>query len=182
MYCSTFTIDYPVLKKLHQMGVRSFTGVFDRDALKYARENDVMLMTIPVKEEMKKSETLYSSFGDYIVREKAEEFSLPPELDSDERLALAISKVNQTLALSVVKNGRTLLLKSSLIREELKECMSSSTDFHGAVCCVDADLSNDEIDLIESRGVRRILVPGNSRKYESSLVKPLELDFYRSGN
>lgn len=103
MYCSTFTIDYPTIKKFHQLGVKSFTGVFNRDALKYARENDVMVMTIPEKEELNRTGTVYTSFEDYIVREQSSVLKVSRDLDEDEKLALVTSWVNQTISFTLVK-------------------------------------------------------------------------------
>lgn len=171
MYCSTFTIDYPTIKKFHQLGVKSFTGVFNRDAIKYAQENDVMVMTIPEREELMRTETVYTSFEDYIVREQADEVKFPNDFDGDEKLALVTSRINLTVSIVMVKDNKTLIVKSGLIREELEEYIKDTKPLESMVCAISSDLSDDEIEMLKSRGIRSIILPGVSRKYKDPIIK-----------
>lgn len=64
-------------------------------------------------------------------------------------------------------------MKSGLIKEELEKYMKDLETIDAAVCCIDIDLSDDEIEILKSRGVRSIILPGNSRKYKDPIIKTI---------
>jgi len=181
MFASTFAIDGDTLKRLSDNGVEAFGGVFDRDAIRAARERDIMILTVPVHEAVTLSKETYSGFGNYFVRELTFEMK-KYDLDTDGRLAIYCSRVNRANNFSVFKDGESLLLKSGLSYEELQSYDFASHDLRDSVMASDNDLTDDLIVRILASGVRQIILPGTKRTYSNRSILVLGIDFTRLNN
>jgi phosphoribosylaminoimidazolecarboxamide formyltransferase/IMP cyclohydrolase len=181
MFASTFAIDGDTLKRLSDDGVEAFGGVFDRDAIRAARERDIMILTVPAHEAVTLSKETYSGFGNYFVRELTFEMK-KYDLDTDGRLALYCSRVNRANNFSIFKDGESILLKSGLSYEELQSYDFGSHDLRDSVMASDNDLTDDLIVRILASGVRQIILPGTKRTYSNRNILVLGIDFTRLNN
>lgn len=181
MFASTYAISDELMIALRERGVEAFGGVFDRDAIRTARKNDVMILTIPEREAVSLSKEAYSGFGNYFVKE--ESFKMPAlDLPLDEKLALFCSRANRANNVSVFRDGESLLLKGGLSFKELNELDLSKYDLKGSTFASNQDLDDSLIDKLIGGGVSKIILPGTKRSYWNDAIIQLGYDFSRLNN
>ncbi|HOY26595.1 MAG TPA: hypothetical protein PKU79_08545 [Mesotoga sp.] len=181
MFASTYAISDELMVALRERGVEAFGGVFDLEAIRTARMNDVMVLTIPEREAVSLSGEAYSGFGNYFVKEESFKMSIL-DLQPDEKLALFCSRVNRANNVSVFRDGESLLLKGGLSFKELNELDFSKYDLKGSTFASNQDLDDDLIDKLIGAGVWKIILPATKRSYSRDAIVQLGYDFTRLNN
>jgi phosphoribosylaminoimidazolecarboxamide formyltransferase/IMP cyclohydrolase len=181
MFASTFTIGEDTIRKLSDKGIESFCGVFDRDAIKLARERDIMILTVPERAAVELSHETYSGFGNYFVREAA--FRMRTiDLEPDGKLAVYCSRVNRANNISAFRDGESLLLKSGLSYREFRELDYSSYNLSGATLASNVDLDDATLNALEKAGISKIILPGTAGSYSGKSLIALGFEFTRLNN
>lgn len=173
MYGSSFPITYSTIKRLYATGVKSFCGVFEKDAIRYAHDNDILLLTIPEKDALSVAKFNFVGFENYIAIEE-NKFPKIDGLSSAEKLTVIISYLNPKISLALVEidNGHSIMINVDS-ENKLKTAISDFNSLNGYVLGCNIDLSDETVGLLKSKGVNKMYLPSVSRFYNSKDIIPI---------
>ncbi|MFO7881775.1 MAG: hypothetical protein R6U52_04470 [Kosmotogaceae bacterium] len=166
MYASTH-IDYSTIKKLYSLGVKSFCGVFDRDAVNFAYQNDISILTVPDRESVQISSMELSGFEEYVAKKNRRPLNLN-SMDLEDKLALLPALLNPPMCISYASNDES---KQKIVstQYELKQVIKDNYFAHPVFAC-NADIDDEMVDTLLKNNFKRIYLPGKNRGYTGNKI------------
>ncbi len=166
MYASTY-IDYSTIKKLYSLGITSFCGVFDRDAVSFAYQNGISILTVPDRESVQISSMELSGFEEYVAKKKRKPLNLD-SLNIEDKLALLPALLNSPICISYASkvDSKQVIVST---RDELKEMIKENT-FSYPVIALNVDIEENLVKMLLKNGFKRIYLPGKKMTYSSNRI------------
>jgi phosphoribosylaminoimidazolecarboxamide formyltransferase/IMP cyclohydrolase len=169
MYASTH-IDYSTIKKLFSLGVNSFCGAFDKDAVGFAYQNDISILTVPDRESVRISSMELSGFEEYVVKKERKPLNLN-SLNMDDKLALLPAMLNPPICISYASKEESKQIVVSTYNDLKKALQKYEHNYTVAACNVDID--DELVNTLLKNDFKRIFLPGKNRKYSSETILSL---------
>ncbi|WP_053001296.1 hypothetical protein [Kosmotoga pacifica] len=169
MYASSFTIDYSTIRKLSALGVTSFCGVFNGEAVRFAHENDLRIFTIPDKSVLVEGKEYFFSSENYLVKKENTTLNLE-KWSKDEKLAIASVMSNPVVSAAICDRGEARVLNTGVV-DELLLIMKGLDYNSGSVLALNIDPSATELIKLESMGFKKILIPGLKGDHKSNHIQ-----------
>ena len=169
MYASSFTIDYSIMRKLFALGVNSFCGVFNGEAVRFAHENDIKIFTIPDKSVLDTGKEQFHSSENYLIKEPSKILNFQ-SFSKDEKLAIASVMINPAVSAALCNHGEARVLNTGIVNE-LFPIIESLKPNPGSVFAVNVDPMEKEYSKLKSMGFRGILVPGLKKNYNDIILR-----------
>lgn len=173
MYGSSFPISYPMIKRLYATGVKSFCGVFEKEAVRYAHDNDILLLTIPERNSLSVAKFNFVGFENYIALEE-NKFPKMDRFSSTEKLAVITSYFNPKISLALVETDNEHSITINVDSENrLRTAIFGFNSLNGYVLACNVDLSDETVELLRSKGVNKMYLPCVSKTYNSVDIIPI---------
>ncbi|OAA30126.1 hypothetical protein AT15_01010 [Kosmotoga arenicorallina S304] len=169
MYASSFTIDYPIMRRLSALGVGTFCGVFNGEAVRFAHENDIKIFTIPDRSVVNRAKELFYSSENYLVKEANKELNLN-EFSRDEKLAVATAMVNPPVSGVLCDQGEARALNTGIV-SELITIIKGIKYNSGSLLALNVDPVEDEYLKLKSMKFKTIMIPGIKKDYTDSILR-----------
>lgn len=166
MYASTH-IDYSTIKKLFSLGVDSFCGVFDKDAVGFAYQNDISILTVPDRESVQISTMELLGFEEYVAKKKRK----PVDLNSlclTDRLAILPVLLNPPLCISNASKEESKQVIVSTYYDLKKSIQENEYSY--PVIAFNVDIDDELVNCLLENNFERIYLPGKKRKYSSDII------------
>lgn len=166
MYASTH-INYSTIKKLFSLGVNSFCGAFDKDAVGFAFQNDISILTVPDRESVRISSMELSGFEEYVAKKERKPLNLD-FLNLDDKLALLPAILNPPICISYASKEESKQMIVSTYYE-LKKTLKEYEHNYPVVAC-NVDIDDELVNTLIKSDFKRIFLPGKKKKYSGETI------------